>query len=225
MKKQARKPMLITQQHPRSEVAEAYRMLRTNLNFASVDRPHRSLLVTSATAECGKTTTSANLAIVLAQAGESVLLVDCDLRQPSVHKTLDLDNRQGLSNVLVQDCDPLEMAQKGPVDRLTVLTSGPLPPNPAELLGSRRLRALWPRLLERFDRLIIDSPPILAVTDSVLLAAQVDGVILVVWSGTDRMEAVKEAKHQLLAANADIIGVVLNKVKLKVPGYYYSYSE
>jgi protein-tyrosine kinase len=214
MRKKAEISALIIQQHPHSAVNEAYRILRTNLSFASIDQKCRLLLVTSNAQNDGKSTISANLAIVLAQAGEKVLLVDCDLRKPNVQRIFNLDNQRGFTNALMLGCDPIEMAQKGPVDGLTVLTSGTLPPNPSELLGSERVRSLWPQLLGRFDYVIIDSPPVLAVNDAVLLATQVEGVILVVCSGVDRVDIVNEAKEQLLKANARILGVVLDKVKM-----------
>lgn len=214
---------LITQRHPRSAVAEAYRTLRTNLGFASVDHACRSILVTSPGPEHGKSTTAANLAIVLAQAGQKVLLADCDLRKPDIHRLFSLDNAAGLTNTLIQGRDPVELAHPGPVKNLTVLTSGPVPPNPAELLGSDRVRSLWPQLLERFDSVIIDTPPVLAVTDSVLLSRQIDGVILVVSAGVSRVEVIQQAKEQLAKASARIIGVVLNKVKIPSRDYHYYY--
>ncbi|KUK40620.1 MAG: Tyrosine-protein kinase YveL, partial [Clostridia bacterium 62_21] len=142
-----------------------------------------------------------------------MLLVDCDLRKPNVHKIFDLENGEGLTNVLVQGRAPGELCHEGPVEGLKILTSGPIPPNPAELLGSERIKQLWPQFLEEFDYVILDSPAVLAVTDSVLLASQVHGVILVVWAGVERVDIVQEAKEQLLKANARILGVVLNKVK------------
>ncbi|AEG15650.1 capsular exopolysaccharide family [Desulfofundulus kuznetsovii DSM 6115] len=214
---------LITHKHPRSPVAEAYRVLRTNLGFSGLDRPCRSILVTSAGPEDGKSTTAANLAVVLAQAGNKVILVDCDLRKPTQHRIFEVENHRGLTNCLLQNLDPAEVSKNGLVENLTLVTSGPIPPNPAELLGSGRVRALWPALLERFDYLIIDSPPVLAVTDAALLAAQVDGVILVIRAATTRVEIAQEARDQLLKANARIIGVVLNQVKMPARDYHYYY--
>jgi capsular exopolysaccharide synthesis family protein len=216
-------PGLITVDYPRSAVSEAYRTMRTNLSFASVDQECRLLLITSVAPSEGKTTTAVNLAVTLAQAGSSVLLVDCDLRRPSVHKLFGLENGGGLTNVLVQGRTPSELFHEGPVEGLKVLTSGPIPPNPAELLGSERTKQLWPQLLEEFDYVIIDSPPVLAVTDSVLLASQVHGVILVICAGMQRVDVAQEAKEQLLMANARILGVVLNKVKIPTRDYHYYY--
>lgn len=216
-------PALITKDHPRSAIAEAYRTLRTNLGFASLDRSCRSIMVTSPGPGDGKSTTAVNLSIVLAQAGHRVLLVDCDLRKPNLHKIFGMDNTSGLTNTLVQGRNPVEIAHNGPVEGLMVLTSGPVPPNPAELLGSQKMRLLWPQLLEQFDYVIVDAPPVLAVTDSVLLSGQLEGVILVAWAGTNRVEVFQDAKEQLTKANARIIGVVLNKVKMPARDYRYYY--
>ncbi|MGB9804614.1 CpsD/CapB family tyrosine-protein kinase [Desulfofundulus sp.] len=216
-------PLLLAHTNPRSVISEAFRTLRTNLGFAALDRPCRSILVTSAGPEDGKSTTAANLAVVLAQAGHTVLLVDCDLRKPVLHKIFEVENHRGLTNCLLQEMDPVAVAHNGLVDNLSVLTSGPIPPNPAELLASGRVRALWPALLERFDYVIVDSPPVLAVTDAALLAAQLDGVILVIRAATTRVEIAQEARDQLLKASARIIGVVLNQVKMPARDYHYYY--
>ncbi len=217
------KPELVAVEHPRSAVAEAYRTMRTNLSFAAVDGECRILLVTSVSPGEGKTTTAANLAVTLAQAGSRVLLVDCDLRRPNVHRIFGIDNGGGLTNVLAQGRPLQELLHEGPVSGLKILTSGPIPPNPAELLGSERTRQLWPQLLDDFDYVVIDSPPVLAVTDAALLASQVHGVILVIWAGMQRVDAAQEAKEQLLKANARILGVVLNKVKIPARDYHYYY--
>lgn len=215
-------PLLWAHKHPRSAVAEAYRTLRTNLGFASLDRPCRSILVTSAGPGDGKSTTAANLAVVLAQAGNRVMLVDCDLRKPAQHRIFEVENQRGLTNCLLQNLDPEEVSHRGLAENLALLTSGPIPPNPAELVGSERVRALWPSLLGRYDYVIVDSPPVLAVTDASLLAAQLEGVLLVVRAHT-RVEVVREAKEQLEKASARIIGVVLNQVKMPSRDYHYYY--
>lgn len=215
--------LLSAHKHPRSALAEAYRTLRTNLGFATLDRSCRSVLVTSAGPEDGKTTTTANLGVVLAQAGHRVVVVDCDLRKPKLHELFEVENRRGLTNCLLQNLDPEEVAHGGQVENLTLLTSGPIPPNPAELLGSERVRALWPALLDRYDYVLVDSPPVLAVTDAALLAAQMDGVLLVVRAAATRVEIAREARDQLLKANARIIGVVLNQVQMPGRDYHYYY--
>ncbi|MQL53505.1 polysaccharide biosynthesis tyrosine autokinase [Desulfofundulus thermobenzoicus] len=216
-------PPLIASKHPKSAAAEAYRTLRTNLGFAALDQPCRSIMVTSAGPEDGKSTTAANLAVVLAQAGHRVILVDCDLRKPTQHRNFQVENHRGITNCLLQDLDPVAVSHNGLVDNLSVLTSGPIPPNPAELLGSEKVRALWPALLERFDYVIVDSPPVLAVTDAALLAAQVNGVLLVIRAAATRVEIAREAKEQLAKAGARIIGVVLNQVKMPARDYHYYY--
>ena len=163
---------VISQSNPRSAVAESYRTLRTNLGFAALDEPCRSILVTSAGPGDGKSTTASNLAVVLAQAGNQVMLVDCDLRKPMQHKIFGLENHRGLANCLLQNLPPEELAHQGTIENLTVLTSGPIPPNPAEILSSQRVHTLWTLLMDRYDYVVIDSPPVLAVTDTLLLAGQ-----------------------------------------------------
>jgi capsular exopolysaccharide synthesis family protein len=213
---------LIVHKQSRSPVAEAYRILRTNVSFSGLDRPCRSILVTSPGPEDGKSTTAANLAVVLAQAGHRVVLVDCDLRKPDQHRFFQVENQRGLTSCLLQNLDPAEVSRNGLVENLSLVTSGPIPPNPAELLGTERVRALWPALLERYDYVIVDSPPVLAVTDAVLLAVQVEGVIMVVRPAT-RVDIAQEARDQLLKAGARIIGVVLNQVKMPARDYHYYY--
>lgn len=214
---------LAAYQQPKSVLAEAFRTLRTNLSFAAVNRPFRSILVTSALTGEGKTTTATNLSIVLAQAGHRVFLLDCDLRLPAIHRVFGLDNAQGLTNVLVQQVDPVAIAQPGPVPGLSILPSGPVPPNPADLLGSEQMRSLWERIYREFDYVIADSPPVLSVTDAALLSSQVDGVLLVIRTARTRIETLQEAKAQLERANARIVGVVLNRVPSprRSRGYYY----
>lgn len=214
---------IISSTNPKSAVAEAYRTLRTNLGFASLDETCRSILVTSAGPEDGKSTIASNLAVVLAQAGHRVILVDCDLRKPMQHKLFGVDNGRGLANCLLQNLPVEEIAHTGLVPNLTVLTSGPIPPNPAEILASDKVRTLWNSLLEHYDYLVIDSPPVLAVTDTPLLASQVMGVLLVVEAAGTRIDIAKNAKEQLVRANARLLGVVLNKVKVQSQDYYYYY--
>lgn len=209
---------------PKSVAAEAYRTLRTNLSFAALDKECRSILLTSVSPSDGKTTTAANLAIVLAQADKRVMLVDCDMRRPMLHKVFGVENKQGLTNCLLQNKRPEEVAVHGLIDNLTIVTSGPIPPNPAEIITSHKITSLWESILESYDYLIIDSPPILAVTDAVLLSNQVDGVLLVVESGGTKIEYAKQAKEQLNRANARILGVVINKVHMRTQDYHYYYA-
>lgn len=212
---------------PKSITAEAYRALRTNLGFADLDQDIRTILVSSPSPQDGKSTVTANLGIVLAQAGYKVIIVDCDLRKPMQHKIFSLDNHRGLTSHLVQQM-PLENAVcKPPVENLTILTSGPVPPNPAELLNSQRVWDFWPVLLEHFDYVLVDSPPVLAVTDASILAPQMDGVIIVTRYGLTRKEQVREARDQFMKAKAHIIGVVLNQAKINASDnqYYYYYAQ
>lgn len=222
-----REAATVTQTAPRSLMAEAYRTLRTNLNFAVLDREVRVIAVTSPAPHDGKTATAVNLAVVLAQAGHRTLLVDADMRRPYVHRVFQVDNSCGITNALVQGRDPLEFLRPGPVDNLSLLFCGPLPPNPAELLASERVTGLWPRLREQFDYVVVDSPPVLAVADAMMIGSQADGVLLVLSAGETRIEAAREAKERLVHANAHILGVVLNRVRMSAqeyPYYYYYYT-
>ena len=212
---------LIAESDPRSAASEAYRTLRTNIQFAGLDRPCRSILITSATAGEGKTTTTANLGVVLAQAGSRVCLVDSDLRRPNFHRIFGLDNTRGLTTALLEDLPFVEVAQPTHVAKLSILTSGPLPPNPAELVGSKRMRELVEGAFSSFDLVLCDSPPVLAVSDPVALAAQCDGVILAVRAGRVPNAVVRRAAEQIEAVKGKIIGVLLNSVNLSRHGYHY----
>ncbi len=216
---------LVTISNPRSPVAEAYRALRTNLEFSGLDKPLRSMVVTSAGPDEGKSTTLANLAITLAQAGKRVILADCDLRRPSLHQIFEVRNNQGITDLML---DEALMAnppfQDTPVSSLKLLTSGHLPPNPAELLGSRRMSEIITCLLAQADVVLFDTPPIIAVTDAALLSAKVDGVVLVIGAGKTRREHARKAKALLDKVNARLIGTVLNNVRFDSSLQYY-YSE
>jgi non-specific protein-tyrosine kinase len=216
--------------YPRSGVAEAYRTLRTNIEFSSVDRPVRTLLVTSSIPGEGKTTTASNLAVVFAQAGRRVLLVDADLRKPGVHSVFDLPNARGLTSLLRSEQVDLDStAQATEQENLRVLTTGPLPPNPAELLGSQRMRTVLDRLSAACDLVIVDSPPLQAVTDSAILSALLDGTILVVDAGRSRRGAVRLARESLAKAGASVLGAALNRVpdraRSNYSGYYGEYRS
>jgi capsular exopolysaccharide synthesis family protein len=209
---------------PRSGVAEAYRIIRTNLEFASVDTPVQTLLVTSSSPGEGKTVTACNLAIVFAQAGGRVLLVDADLRKPGVHTAFDLPNSQGLTTLLRDDhAMPDAIAQVTEQENLRVLTSGPLPPNPAEILGSQRMRTILERLKAENDLIIFDSPPLLAVTDSAILSSLVDGTLLVVDAGRSRRRALRTGSEVLARAGANVLGSVLNRIPPRARAGYGNY--
>ena len=209
--------------YPRSTAAEAFRTLRSNLEFASVDSPIRTLLVTSAMPGEGKTVTASNLAIVFAQTGRRVLLVDADLRKPGVHAAFNIVNGRGLTTILrgVED-DVATVTHTTEEDNLRVLTAGPLPPNPAELLGSQRMRTVLDRLKADADLLILDSPPVQAVTDSAILSSYVDGTLLVIDARRSRRRAVRLARETLERAGAKVLGAVLNRVPARgAAGYGY----
>ena len=203
--------VLVTVQNPRSPIAEAYRGLRTNLTFSSLDRPLRSMLITSAGPEEGKSTVLANLAVVEAQACRQVIVVDADLRRPRQHELFGVSNATGLTSLLADEKgDPASFLQTTSVPGLRVLTTGPLPPNPAELLASQRMTTTLAGLCALASLVLLDAPPIVVVTDAAILASQVDGVLLVVNANGTRREHAQRA-HQLLAkVNARVVGSVLN---------------
>jgi non-specific protein-tyrosine kinase len=208
---------------PHSDAAEAYRILRTSIRFANVDTPIRSLLVTSSNVGEGKTTTAANLAVTFAQAGVRVVLVDADLRRPTVHEAFDLDNTVGLTTVLYsqRDIQWKEVLRPGPVPRLQILTAGPLPPNPAELLSSRRMHRVMEHLRANVELVIVDSPPLLHVADPVVLALMTDAALLVTDVERSSIHAMQRAKEALASVGVSIAGVVLNKVPRGKSEYYY----
>jgi len=199
---------LITLTDPRSPVSEAYRTLRTNLSFYGVDDPIRSLVVTSSAADDDKSAVAANLAVTMAQSGRSTILVDCDLRRPTLHDLFHLESEPGLTNVILGDYEGLPL-QATNVENLSLLASGPKPPNPADMLGSKRVDALIEELVGQADFVIFDSPPAIAVTDAAVLGAKVDGVLLVVSAGKTRREHAERAKETLEKARARIVGVTL----------------
>jgi len=205
---------LVTLAEPRSAAAEAYRRLRTNLSLARPDGAALVLLVTSAGAEADKSATLANLAVVTAQSGLRVVVVDADLRLPAQHRLFGLPNDAGLSTALAGDADlgapPLSATS---VDGLAVLTSGPTPPNPAELLGARRLGELLGRLAAVADVVLVDAPPLVAVTDAALVAPQVDGVLLVLAAGRSRRDDAVRARLVLDNVGAHLVGVVVTEVE------------
>ena len=216
---------IFTVGQPKSLVSEAYRTLRTNLQFSSLDTPLRSLVVTSAVATEGKTTTAANLAVVMAQAGNRIVLVDGDLRRPSAHKLFGLSNGSGLTTALVADPEALDgYLQDSGIENLRVLTAGPIPPNPQELLGSQRMEELLRMLEKEADIVVLDTPPTLVVSDANVLAARASGVLMVVNTGKTRRAAVRQAVEGLRKVGANLLGCVLNMVSTRGArsSYYYS---
>ena len=216
---------LIAAKEPRHPISEAFRTLRTNLQFSALDRPLKTLVVTSANPSEGKTTTAANLAVVMAQAGLSVILVDADLRRPRLHELFEVSNSRGLTDaVLHGNPSPTDYVRETKIQGLRLLTSGQLPPNPAELLGSRRMQQLIEHLKNEADVVIFDAPPTLPVTDAAVLGRQVDGVLLVVDAGETRREAALHSVETLRKVNANILGAALNRLSRGSRGYYYQYG-
>jgi capsular exopolysaccharide synthesis family protein len=203
-------------------MAESYRALRTSLLLTSLGGPPKVILITSALPEEGKTTTSLNCAIVLAQRGTRVLLIDADLRRPSIHKTLGMGPRIGLSNVLTGS-STVEQAivPSGVLANLFVLPAGTPPPNPAELLGSKNMKDILDQLREQYDHIIVDTPPTLSVTDAVIMSIWADRVVLVIRSGHTTKQALRRARDTLMQVNARVCGVLMNAVDLHSPDYYY----
>jgi len=217
-------PELLMNSHGPTAHAEAYKHLRTSILLSTAGRPPRTLLVTSSVPAEGKTTTAVNTAIVLAQTGASVLLIDADLRRPRLHQLFGLGNTAGLSAILSSENTAAEILSKieqCDVSNLYLLCSGAIPPNPAELLGSTQMKHLLNVVSEKFSYIVIDSPPISSFTDGVLVSALVEGVILVVHGGKTSQQVVRRTRQMLFEIGAKIIGVVLNRADLRSGDYYY----
>ncbi|MFH2006919.1 MAG: polysaccharide biosynthesis tyrosine autokinase [bacterium] len=211
--------------NPKSQVAEHCRSIRTNLLFMSPEKPLKALLITSSVPREGKTTVAMNIAISMAQSGEKTLIVDTDMRRPRVHKAFGITPKRGVSAVLVGECEVDDVVVETPVENLYCLPCGATPPNPAELLHTKRFRELIPELLKRFDRVIFDSPPVGAVTDPVILSKAVDGTILVVKTGVTARQLLAKTGRVLTDVNANVLGVVLNDIdpEQRTYGGYYHY--
>lgn len=222
-----RKPgdALITLKYPRSPIAEEYRTLRTNLRYAGIENPGGALLITSANPGEGKTTTAANLAIAMAEAGKRVALLDADMRRPGVSRIFGLENDRGLTSLFLDEPVLLEdVLLPTTVNGLKVLPSGEPPPNPAEMLESRRMTEILGMLRQQFDVVIVDSPPALVVADASILASRCSGALLVVDSGRTRTEAARKVIETLKRSQVQVLGVVLNRLGGRGRGYYYNYS-
>ncbi|MDM5441345.1 CpsD/CapB family tyrosine-protein kinase [Bacillus hominis] len=212
---------LIAYEQPKSSVSEQYRNIRTNIEFASIDKKIRSLIVTSANQSEGKTTTAANIAIVFAQQGKKVLLIDADLRKPALHQMMQVENIFGLTSVLTRSKTLETCVTQTKIGNLTFLPCGPIPPNPAELLGASSMKDLLSEAYGTYDLVIFDSSPILPVTDAQIMANQCDASVLVIRSGATEKEAALKAKQSLDSAKGKLLGVVLNDKEQNGSEYYY----
>ncbi|KIL35377.1 capsular biosynthesis protein [Cohnella kolymensis] len=221
-----KKRHIIVHNNPKSPVSEAYRSLRTNIQFSSVDTRIQTIMVTSASPGEGKSTTAINLAATYAQAEHKVLLIDADLRKPSIHHTFLCSNRFGLTNWLTNSRPVSEVVVKTFVPNLYLLPSGAIAPNPSELLSSKKMSKLLEELKQEFDIIILDSPPVLAVTDAQIIASISDGVVMVADSGKVKIATAQKAKEKLEHVNAKILGVAINNIKRSShDDYYYYYGE
>lgn len=216
---------LVTFYNPKSHISEQYRSIRTNLQFASVDKAFTTLVITSAGPAEGKSLTAANVAATFAQQDKKVLLVDADLRKPTVHYTFHVENTKGLSNYLIGEHALEECIVRSTVANLSIVTSGPIPPNPSEILSSKKMQQFVAEAKAEFDLILFDSPPVLAVTDPAILSKMCDGVLLVVRSKSTEYEEAIKAKEQLEQVKANILGVVLNDRDQKENDYYYYYGR
>lgn len=214
---------LVTQNDPKNPAAEAYRVIRTGIQFAQAGKELQTIALTSCTPNEGKSTAIANLAVVLTQAGKSVLLIDCDMRNPTVHKNFNLSNKVGLSSCISMGTALSDAVQKTSIEGLYALTGGVIPPNPSELLGSEQMKNVLQRAKEQYDYVLIDTPPVMPVTDALIVGRFVDGMILVIASAEVKVEMARDVKNQLVNAGANILGVVLNKVRSEHHGYGYGY--
>lgn len=221
---------LVTHINPKSPVSESFRTLRTNIQFSSLDKEIRVIAVTSSEPSEGKSTVISNLGITMAQAGQKVLIIDCDLRKPKIHKIFKISNVLGFTSALVENVEISSIinAIEG-IDNLSVLTSGPIPPNPSELLNSKKCKMFIEKLKENFDIILLDAPPVGVVTDAAIISTFVDGIVLVIGYGQVDIHGIQRTKELLQKVNAPILGTVLNKIPIskgKYGGYkYYRYYE
>lgn len=214
---------LVTSANTKSIVSEQFRTLRTNINFSMPDKELKTFLITSSTPGEGKSTVAANTAVVFAQEGKRVLLVDSDMRKPTVHYTFHLTNTLGLSNLLTRQATVAEVVKASEIENLHIITCGPIPPNPAELLSSQTMNKVMEEMKEGYDIIIFDAPPVLSVTDAQILSNKCEGTILILSAGETEKEGILRAKEALVSSKANIIGVVMNNFQLHKDHYYYQY--
>jgi len=218
------KRSLITAINPKSPISEQYRTIRTNIQFSMIDKELKTLACTSAAPGEGKTTTIANLAVTLAGQGEKVLLVDADLRKPTIHQIMEVKNQQGLTSLITKRVTPQKAILPVPkIPNLYVIPSGPIPPNPSELLASKMMEDLISELSQEYDWVLFDTPPVLAVTDAQILGSRCDGAILVLRSHETEKKQLLKAKELLDKANINLIGTIINGVDQKELSYSYYY--
>lgn len=221
---------LIMDKDPKSPISESYRTIRTNIEFSSIDKEIKIILITSSEPEEGKTTTASNIALAYAQAGKKTLIIDCDLRKPKIHKMFNISGIVGLTNIMADNLKLSEIVYPFN-ESLDILPAGSIPPNPSEILSSNKMKNFLVEASELYERIIIDSPPVNVVTDTQILSGIADGVLLVVRSGSTNIDDANRAKELLLKAKANILGVVLRRVKTSHRKYglsrynYYYYEE
>ena len=213
---------IIVADNPTSIISEQIRTIRTNIQFSMIDQKLQTLLITSATPKSGKTTIATNIAAAFAAENKRVLLVATDMRKPRIHKLFRVDNNRGISNLITNPTLKVaDVATKTYIENLSVITCGPIPPNPSELLNSNRMTNLIEEMKEQYDLVIFDSPPILAVTDAQILSAKVDGTVFVIPAGDVKADEVYQASERLKNVNAKVLGTILNKVEPNADTYYY----
>ncbi|PKD99978.1 CpsD/CapB family tyrosine-protein kinase [Macrococcoides caseolyticum] len=227
LKNLSKERRLITHLYPKSTISEQFRMLRSNIMFSSIDHDIKKIVVTSAAPEAGKSTVAANVAVAYAQADKKVLLLDGDLRKPTVQHTFAAKNVFGLSNLITDQITIENAVQNTQIENLSIMTSGPIPPNPSELLASNRFKELFLKFESQFDIIIVDTPPVLAVTDAVIMSTLSDGAIIVTNVETNNKHHLIKAKELLSNSEVNLLGIVLNNVDqtYKDNYYYYEYNS
>ena len=216
--------MFVVEKQPKSIAAEAYRSLKTNIQYSSFDKEYKTIVVTSANPGEGKSTTAGNLALTLAEGEAKVLLVDCDMRKPSMHKNFRVTNTYGISDVLLQRQKVMDVAHVYNKN-LSIITAGKIPPNPAEMLASKAMTLFLKEMKEHFDYVVLDTPPVQAVADAQILSTKVDGTLVVVRAGVTKKDDVHNSVASLKKVNANIIGTVLHAVDNSKNKYYYYYGS
>ncbi len=214
---------IIIKNNPKSPISESYRTLRTNIQFANVDQTMRTILVTSTSPGEGKTTTLTNLAVAMAQDGKKVLVIDCDMRKPRIHKAFEISNQKGLSDILMKRCDVTEAIVRLEDVGLDVIPAGIIPDNPSELLNSASMKNFIENVRSIYEYVFVDTPPVIPVTDAMIMSRYIDGVVLVISHGNTQIDMAKNAVEQLRSVKANILGVTLNRIPVTDSKAYYNY--